>query len=337
MADTRYWLTAAPADADTLARSLREIEDRGAEGVWIPQTFDPPFATLGAACAVTRRLKLGSGIALAFTRTPLETALGALTLDRLSGGRIVLGLGTSTRHVNEAFHGVPYGDPIARMREVVPLVRAIIERAHTGELAELQGGGIRMDLRGLFSPPPVRPTIPIFLSPLFRKTIELAADVADGIVGHPIWTPRWVTEIVAPQVKASIAKRGRPRDRFEVNLWIYCLIHADRQKALGDARGVAAFYAGVGQYKKYFAQHGFEKEAVAIAEATARGDLAGAFAATPVEMGTTFAAAGSPDEVREWVAKIAAVADSVTLVAPHTVDPASAAEYRRAIIDTFLP
>lgn len=336
MPDTRYWLTAHPTDAETLARSLREMEDRGAEGVWIPQTFDPPFTTLGAAAAVTRRLKLGSGIALAFTRTPLETALGALTLDRLSGGRMVLGLGTSTRQVNEAFHGVAYGDPIARMREIVPLLRTIIERAHTGELAELGGAGYRMNLRGLFSPPPVRPTIPIFLSPLFRKTIELAADVGDGIVGHPVWTPRWVTEVVAPQVKASLAERGRARDQFEMNFWVYCLIHADRQKALADARGVTAFYAGIGQYEKYFAEHGFEKEAVAITEATARGDLAGALAATPVEMAKTFAAAGSADEVRERVAKIAAVADSITLVAPHTVDPASAAEYRRAIIDTFL-
>src|SRR2546421_337658 len=80
------------------------------------------------------------------------------------------------------------------LRETVLLVRTIIERAHTGELAELQGASYRMDLRGLFSPPPVRPTIPIFLSPLFRKTVELAAEVGDGIVGHPIWTPRWVTD-----------------------------------------------------------------------------------------------------------------------------------------------
>ena len=112
-----------------------------------------------------------------------------------------------------------------------------------------------------------------------------------------------MTEVVAPQIKASLAKRGRARDRFEMNLWVYCLIHADRQKVLADARGVIAFYAGIGQYKKYFAAHGFEKEAVTIAEATARGDIA--VAATPNEMGTTFAAAGSPDEVRGWVAKIA--------------------------------
>src|SRR5207244_11638366 len=102
MANARYWLTAAPTDAETLGRDLREMEERGGEGVWVPQTFDPPFTTLGAAAAVTRRLRLGSGIALAYTRTPLETALGALTLDRLSGGRGVLGLGTSTRYVNEA-------------------------------------------------------------------------------------------------------------------------------------------------------------------------------------------------------------------------------------------
>ncbi|MGH7900000.1 MAG: LLM class flavin-dependent oxidoreductase, partial [Candidatus Binatia bacterium] len=275
--------------------------------------------------------------ALAFTRTPLETALGALTLDRLSGGRMVLGLGTSTRHVNEAFHGVEYGDPIARLGETVRLVRAIIERAHGGELGELQGAGYRMDLRGLFAPPPVRSTIPILLAPLFRKTVDLAAEVGDGIVGHPIWTPHWMTKEVAPRIAASLSRRGRARGEFEVNLWVYCLVHADRRKALEDARGVAAFYAGVSQYQKYFAAHGFGREATTIAEATERGDRAAALAATPVEMGTTFVAAGAPEEVRDWVAKVAAVADSVTLVAPHTVDPQSAVAYRRAILETFLP
>src|SRR5579863_5307396 len=101
-----YWQVVMAAPPDALARTVREAEDAGLEGIWAPQLHSPPFVTLAAAAMVTKRILLGSGIALAFTRSPVETALSALDLDTISGGRTVLGLGTSIRAFNEDVHGV---------------------------------------------------------------------------------------------------------------------------------------------------------------------------------------------------------------------------------------
>src|SRR5258708_14614341 len=116
---------------------MRNIEDQGLYVIWSPQLQSTQFATLAAAAMVSKRLKLGSGIALAFTRSPMETALNALDIDRLSDGRMVLGLGTSVREWNESHYGIEYGKPVAHLREIVTTVRPIIETRHTGELAPI--------------------------------------------------------------------------------------------------------------------------------------------------------------------------------------------------------
>ena len=96
-----YWEIARPSSAAELTRQILRYEELGLTGVWAIQLHSPPFPTLAAAAMASRRLKIGSGIALAFTRSPVETALMTLDLDRLNGGRMVLGLATSVRTVNE--------------------------------------------------------------------------------------------------------------------------------------------------------------------------------------------------------------------------------------------
>ncbi|MGH7803292.1 MAG: LLM class flavin-dependent oxidoreductase, partial [Candidatus Binatia bacterium] len=135
----KYWAVVEPMPADELRRVVGELEGAGLDGIWVPQIFSPPFPTMAAAAMATSSLKIGSGVALAFTRSPLETALNALDVDLLSGGRTVLGLGTSIRDLNEQFHGVSYGKPIAHLREVVRIVREVIEKGHAGALSAHEG------------------------------------------------------------------------------------------------------------------------------------------------------------------------------------------------------
>jgi alkanesulfonate monooxygenase SsuD/methylene tetrahydromethanopterin reductase-like flavin-dependent oxidoreductase (luciferase family) len=123
----KFWSMLQSMPADELQRFVREAEDRGLEGIWVPQLFSPPFPTMAAIAMASHSLKIGSGIALAFTRSPVETALSALDVDAISGGRTVLGIGTSTRDLNERLHGATYGKPIAHLREVVRMVRGVIE------------------------------------------------------------------------------------------------------------------------------------------------------------------------------------------------------------------
>ena len=122
----KYWGTVTALPGPMLAMQCKMQEDAGLEGLFAPQVYGPPFVPLSAAAAVTQRVKLASGIALAFVRSPFETAMAAMDIDRISGGRFVLGLGASVQAWSEGFFGMPYGKPLEHMREVVEK----IGRAH---------------------------------------------------------------------------------------------------------------------------------------------------------------------------------------------------------------
>jgi alkanesulfonate monooxygenase SsuD/methylene tetrahydromethanopterin reductase-like flavin-dependent oxidoreductase (luciferase family) len=304
-----YWEIVQAMPAADMKDLMRRFEDLGLHGVWSPQLHSPPFPTLAAAAMATSRLRLGSGIALAFTRSPLETALNALDLDRLSGGRMVLGLGTGVRDWNERSYG---------------------------KLGEFNGTYHKLDLRGFNTGrKPVRNAIPIWVPALFENTVTLAAEAADGLLGHPVWSLRWIAE-QATRLGHALQGRGRKREQFHVNLWNYAAIAKDRKQALDDMRGTVAFYASIAQYRKYYEAHGFGAQADAVIDAAARKDTAAMLKAVPDEMVTTFAIAGTPDEARERVEKMWGDADSMTLSPPqYFVPPARMNEYRNAIVDTL--
>jgi probable F420-dependent oxidoreductase len=330
----KYWEILQAAPAADIAQTVRRLEDLGLDGVWAPQLHSPPFPTLAAAAMTSTKLKLGSGIALAFTRSPMETALSALDLDRISGGRMVLGLGTGVRLWNERSHGIVYGKPVGHLREVVQTVRAIIERGHTGELGAIDGVYHKLDLRGFTTMrKPVRASNPIYVPALFRNTVALAAEVADGLLGHPVWSIDWIAE-QAKTLEMALGAQRRSRDKFHVNLWGYAAIAADRKQAIDDMRGTVAFYSSVAQYEKYFAAHGFGAQARAVVEAARRNDSAAMIKAVPDEMVTTFAIAGTAGEVGERIERMWRFADSITLSPPQNyIRGAKVAEYRKAIVD----
>lgn len=330
-----YWEIVQAMPAAEMADLMRRFEDLGLFGVWSPQLHAPPFPTMAAAAMATKRLKLGSGIALAFTRSPMETALNALEIDRLSGGRMVLGLGTSLREWNERAYGVVYGKPVGHLREIVTTVRAIIEKGHTGELGEIDGAYHKLDLRGFKTKKPFRGAIPIYVPALFATTVVLAGEVADGLLGHPVWSLKWITDQAA-RLDKTLAAKGRKRGDFHVNLWNYAAINTDRKQAIDDMRGTVAFYSSIAQYQKYYAAQGFGAEANAVIEAATRKDTIAMLKAVPDDMVTTFAIAGTPDDALERISKMWEYADSMTLSPPqYFVPPAHLTEYRTAIADTL--
>jgi probable F420-dependent oxidoreductase len=331
-----YWQVVMAAPPEALTRTVCEAEDAGLEGIWCPQLHSPPFVTLAAAAMVTKRILLGTGIALAFTRSPVETALNALDLDTISGGRTVLGLGTSIRTFNEDVHGVVYGKPVAHLREVTQMVRAITTEGHTGKLGKIDGKYHKLDLSALRTAKPMRERIPIWLPALFESTVRLAAEVGDGLIGHPVWSAEWISNEVSRNLNEALAKSGRKRADLKINLWIYTAINKDRQRAIDDARGTVAFYAQIAQYEKYFSAHGFGDQARAIQAAAARKDFNAMRKAVPDEMVSTFALVGTPEEGRERIEEFWKVADSITLTPPNAMlDGATIAGYQKAIADTF--
>lgn len=333
----KYWAAIAPLPAPMLTAQVQQLESLGMEGLFAPQVYGPPFIPLAAAAAVTTKVRLATGIALAFARSPFETAVAAMDLDRISSGRFTLGLGTSVKSWSEGFFGMEYGKPVEHMREVVEIVRLVIGKAHMGELKRYDGKYHKLDF-GEFQPlsQPLRTDLPIWIACLRTPLVRLAAEIADGVIGHPIWSIDWATTKVQDDLKAGLARGGKQRRDIEFNIWLWVAPNADRKQAIEDARATVAFYAGVQQYEEYFASHGFRKEAQALQEGVKRGDYLSVKHLVTDEMAQTFVVCGTPDEVRERVSAIWDHADSACLVPPtYGLDPGQLLRYGAKIAELF--
>jgi probable F420-dependent oxidoreductase len=333
----KYWGVITPLPAQFLTSQAKQMEALGLEGLFAPQVYGPPFLPLATAAGATERVRLATGIALAFARSPFETAMAAMDLDRISNGRFTLGLGTSVRSWSEGFFGMEYGKPVEHMREVVEIVKLIVEKSHTGELTRYDGKYHKLDFSE-FNPlgAPLRTKIPIWIACLRTPLIRLAAEVADGVIGHPIWSIDWATTKVMDDLKAGLAKGGKQRSDVEFNMWLFVAPNEDRKQSVEDARATVAFYAGVQQYEEYFAAHGFRKEAQALQEGVKRGDFLSVKHLVTDEMARTFVVCGTPAEVHQRVAAIWDTADSATLVPPsYGLDPGAMLGYGARIAGLF--
>jgi probable F420-dependent oxidoreductase len=312
----RYWSFTSALPAPILRMVAAQAEARGLEGIFAPQVYGPPWIPLAAAAMATERVKLASGIAIAAARSPFETAMAAIDMDRLSGGRFVLGLGASVKSWTIGMFGAPNHKPLAHLRETIAAVRHVVRGAHKG-LEPFEGHYYRADF-GELQPtaPPLRDEIPIWIAALRGPAVRLGAEVAQGVMGHPVWSIEWAVEKIPGELAAGLARSGRRREDVELNLWLWVAPNADEAAALEDARGTVAFYAGIEQYESFFEAHGFGREARRLQQATKRGELLAEKKAVPDEMVRTFVVLGDPDRVRERVEKAWSVADSMCLVPP---------------------
>lgn len=317
-ADQHIWAQLPPMPRERLVQAVQRYESAGLEGIWASQTFGAPFLPLSAAAAVSERVKLGTGIALAFVRSPLETACNILDLDLISDGRAVLGLGSSAQSLTEGAFGCTYGKPLRHMREVIGMIRAVVEKGHSGELGLLEGEYHTLDLRHFRTlSVPVRTAIPIYLPAVFQNACEMAGEITDGLLGHPLWNEQWIRDEAMPALRRGLDKVGRSRGAVSVNLQMFVAINDDRREAIEDARANIAFYSQSPQYLRYFDTIGMGAPARALQAAFAAGDLAGMVAACPDEMVESIAIVGSKDEVRRRVRARADHADAITPVVPH--------------------
>jgi probable F420-dependent oxidoreductase len=336
----RYW-GFVPADipAAALAAYAKMQEDAGLDGLVAAQLWNTPFIPLAVAATATTRVRLLSGIALAFTRSPYETALAAMDMDRISGGRFILGLGCSVQTLSGDIYGMPYGKPLEHMREVVEIIRMVISKAHTGELTRYEGTYHRHDFSQLRSwppPPPLRTNLPIWVAALRAPLVSLAAEIADGVMGHPIWSVPWATKKIPEALERGLKRSGKQRSDIEFQVGLYVAVSNDRAEAVNDARATAAFYASAAQYEEYFAAHGFREQARRLQEAARSGGYASVAHMVPDEMAETFVTCGTPDEVRKKIEPIWEVADSLLLVPPsYALPPEKIAAYAVNIASTF--
>lgn len=332
----RYWGFVHPQPAPVLAALAQQAEARGLTGIFAPQVYGPPFVPLAAAAMVTSRLQLASGIAIAAARSPFETAMAAIDLDRISGGRFVLGLGASVLSWTRDVFGAPPHRPLAHLRETVAAVRHVVRGAHRG-LEPFEGEWFRAGFRELQPPPPpLREEIPIWIAALRGPAVRLAAEIAQGLMGHPMWSVDWAVERIQPDLRAGLAAAGRSRETIDLNLWLWVAPNPDESEAIEDARATVAFYAGIAQYESFFAAHGFAAEARRLQHAVQSREVASAGRLVPDEMVRAFVLCGRPDTVRAGVERAWTVADSMCLVPPaYGLAPERLLSYGNAIAELF--
>lgn len=336
----RFWGLVAPAmPANVLAQAAKQQEDMGLEGTLAIQTFGPPWISLAAAATATSRLQLASAVALAFVRSPFETAMAAIDLDRISEGRFILGLGPTARSVCEGIYGMPYGKPLEHLREAVTLIRLIIAQTYTGEFKSFKGNYYDLDLsmyQTFGQPPPLRTDLPIWLSALQPRSIELGAEIANGIISHPINSLHWAKTIIPEHVKVGLARAGKQRTDMHFCCMFWVTPNKDVKQSIEDGRELVAYFGGVKDYEPFFAANGFGAQAQALQEGAMHGNAHHYTHLVSDEMVQTFVVTGTPDEVAAKIEPMWEVADSLCLVPPlFGIAPEQIGAYFSTIAETF--
>ena len=307
-------LTAGTARGDV--ELARRAEAAGFASVFTIEFFNRHgYVPLGAIAQATERVALGTGIANAFTRTPLLHASAAMDLDELSGGRMLLGLGSATRRMNEDWYDVPFSRPAARMRELVELLRAAFA-AQAGGGFRWQGEFWNLNVPIYARPGAVRPQIPIWVAAVNRGMIACAGSVADGLVGHPIATRRWHREVTLPGLRAAEAKAGREANACLLAPYVITSIQEKREHAVRDAKCQIGFYYTTALYHSILELHGMREVGEQCRAALRSFDLKAMAAAVPDALVDEIAVACTPDEARDRLAQWRGLTDMPLLYAP---------------------
>jgi probable F420-dependent oxidoreductase len=309
-------------------------EDAGFDAIWTGELYSRsatiPMAVMSTA---TSRTRIGCNIAYGVGRTPVIWAAEARDLDELSGGRIILGLGNGTSRMMAEWHGVSGDSPAVRMEELVEVLRKLW-RLHEGPVHH-EGRFYRLHITPTADvSAPLRERLPIWTAGVNPRMVRAAGKVADGLVGHPMFSAKYVDEIVRPALEAGATAAGRPASAITVMGIKMCAVDEDEDAARRQLAYAIAQYAASHVYDRLFALHGWSKEQQMIRDAARRGDEEALVAAVPDDAIAELGVACVPGRLAAEVARHAKSYDHLNLVAPSWgLAPDEAEDATRTIID----
>jgi len=287
---------------DEVLRCAAIADKQEAESVWIPESWGrEAFVTLGSLAALTKRVLLGTGIIGIYSRSPASIAMAVTTLDALSNGRALLGLGASSKAIVENWHGARFSNHVARMREYVELVRLICKGdkvSYTGKFSKVNN--FKLGFK------PVRERIPIYVAAVNEKMLKLSAGMADGAILflRPI-----------DDLKQTTSQLKINKDSFDIACVIMTAISKDAELARERVRKTLAFYVAVGKiYSKFLASHGFEDTVEQITDEYKKHGLENVHKLVPDKMLDSIAIAGAPEECRRRLAKFRETGISLPII-----------------------
>jgi len=298
-------------------RVAERVEALGYDGVWIADTGAGPDAfVVGAAVATcTSRLRIGTAVVPVYTRTPSVMAAGAGSLAQLARGRVVLGIGASSETIVDAWGGVPYERPLARIRESVAVLRQMLG----GERVTFAGRTLRTRGFRLVSPPPQ--PVPIYLAALMPPMLELAGEIADGVILN--FMPVEAVPRMLEHVRRGAERAGRDPSQLEIVSRFQTVVTDDVAGARNALRHMMGPYFATSVYNRFVAWCGFPEEAAAILAGWQAKDRGRNLAAVSDEMIDRLAIIGPAAHCRERLEAFAAAGVTTPMVHPFLFDEAS--------------
>jgi len=261
------------------------ISDTKIDSIWIPETWGMEnFSMLGAVANNTNTQKIGSSIINIYSRSPSTIAMGSATIDTLSNGRLILGLGTSSVPIVEDFHGEKFENPVQRMREYVEIIRLSLTKKqinYSGKIFNLKNFTLLID--------PKRKSIPIYLAAINEKMVNLCWEIADGVIFYlrPL-----------DEMKKIISKMQSQKN-IDVACQIITCISNDSEEAIQRAKKTIAFYVSVGKiYRDFLANNGFKNETNNIFEEFKKSGFKSNHEFVTDSMLNSLSISGSPEEAK---------------------------------------
>jgi probable F420-dependent oxidoreductase len=305
----------------------RELEALGYDGIHTAETSRDPFLPLVVAAEHTSRIQLGTGIAVAFARSPMTTANTAWDLNQYSGGRMMLGLGSQIQpHITKRF-SMPWSHPAARMREFVMAMRAIWSSWQDGATLDFRGDFYTHTLMTpFFNPGPNTFGAPkVFLAAVGEKMTEVAGEVCDGILIHGFTTERYVREVTIPAIERGLARAGRTRSSFEISGPLFVVTGANDEQVeaakVGTRRQIA-FYGSTPAYRGVLELHGWGDLQPELNTLSKQGKWAEMGELIDDEILDAFAVVAEPEGVgAELKRRYSDIVDRLSFYAPYQTDP----------------
>lgn len=283
-------------DRKKYLRAAQIADELGYDSFWVPEAWGyEVFSLLSEMAGVTKRIKLGTGIVNAFSRTPGLLAMSAATLDEISEGRFILGIGTSGVRVIEGFHGREFGKPLTQVRDVIRVVRALL----AGKKINEAGAELHEYRPFELAMKPYQPRIPIYVAALKQKSIESIGELADGWI--PAFWPYDKLDVGRQWIAAGAKRAGR--DPSEITTAPFTtVLPMGREAGVQRSKEIIAFYiGGMGDYYKEILNQFGWNEAVRTVEAVYKDHATRAQAAdaVPDALVESLSISGDPEFCRE--------------------------------------
>jgi probable F420-dependent oxidoreductase len=285
------------------AEQARRIEEAGYDSVITPEAGHDPFLPLMVIAEHTTRLKFGTGVAIAFPRSPFVTAQIAWDLQRFSGGRFILGLGTQVKGHNERRYSTAWPSPPGpRLREYILCMKAIFKTFQTGARPEFKGQHYEFSLISPFFNPGANQDghVPIYISAVNKYNCRLVGELCDGIRMHGFNTAKYTTEVIIPAIKEGAQKAGRDLSDIDIVGGSFVIAGKNEEvveKAKAPVRQQLAFYASTRVYHPVLEVHGWQETGQQLFRLSMEGKWPEMAALITDEMLEEFAVIGTYDKI----------------------------------------